>query len=42
MDAILPYLPQHPGFLPKWMLFTSIVAIGNSFQSFATLYYTRR
>lgn len=21
MDAILPYLPQHPGFLPKWMLF---------------------
>ncbi|ELR06145.1 hypothetical protein GMDG_02019 [Pseudogymnoascus destructans 20631-21] len=42
MDAILPYLPQHAGFLPKWMLFTSIVAIGNSVQSFVTLYYTRR
>lgn len=68
MDTILPYLPQHAGFLPKWMLFvrcnpyppsrrcpkfhlhesptnshqTSIVAIGNSVQSFATLYYTRR
>jgi len=42
MDSITPYLPLHQGLLPKWLLFIGVVSIGNSIQSYATLYYTKR
>jgi len=38
MEQIGAYLPDE--ILPKWMLFTSIVAIGNSIQSYTTLHFT--
>lgn len=42
LETITPYLPQHEGLLPKWLLFVSIVSIGNSFQAYLTLAYTSR
>ncbi|KAI4112430.1 MAG: hypothetical protein LQ338_008313 [Usnochroma carphineum] len=36
------YLPQNEGFLPYWLLFLSIVSIGNSAQTYLTTSYTRR
>lgn len=35
------YLPQHPGLLPKWLLFISLVSLANSIQSYASLAGTR-
>merc|ERR1711977_557599 len=42
LSTITPYLPQHEGILPKWMLFVSLVALGNSIQSYLTISYTAR
>ncbi|KAF1812070.1 Erg28-like protein [Eremomyces bilateralis CBS 781.70] len=42
MDAITAYLPQHAGFLPKWLFFTGIISIGNSIQAYSTLEFTKR
>ncbi|KAG5207120.1 Ergosterol biosynthetic protein 28 [Trichophyton interdigitale] len=40
MDAIAVYFPQHAGFLPKWLLFVSVVSSLNTFQAFASPAYT--
>ncbi|CZS97813.1 hypothetical protein WAI453_008844 [Rhynchosporium graminicola] len=42
LETITSYLPQHEGILPKWMLFLSVVALGNTIQSYLTLSYTAR
>jgi hypothetical protein len=42
MDVLRPFLPQADGFLPYWLLITSMVAIGNCIQTYTTLHYTRR
>ncbi|KAH7412591.1 hypothetical protein BKA64DRAFT_740391 [Cadophora sp. MPI-SDFR-AT-0126] len=42
LSTITSYLPQHEGILPKWMLFVSLVALGNSIQSYLTISYTAR
>jgi hypothetical protein len=42
MDAIRPFLPQTEGFLPWWLLLTSVAAFGNCIQSYTTLHYSRR
>ncbi|KAL7269837.1 ergosterol biosynthesis protein [Rhizina undulata] len=42
LETVLSYLPQAPGLLPKWLLFVSIVAMGNSIQTYSTLHFTRR
>jgi len=42
LDAIKGWLPQHAGLLPKWMLFLSVVSIGNSVQCYRTLKLTRQ
>ncbi|KAF2113417.1 hypothetical protein BDV96DRAFT_496208 [Lophiotrema nucula] len=41
-STITSYLPPHEGWLPKWLLFVSIVSIGNSIQAYTTLHYTYR
>ncbi|EAT79072.1 hypothetical protein SNOG_13625 [Parastagonospora nodorum SN15] len=35
-------LPSTPGLLPKWLLFTAIVSVGNSIQAYSTLAFTSR
>ncbi|KAK3701915.1 ergosterol biosynthesis protein [Vermiconidia calcicola] len=35
------YLPPSEGLLPKWLLFISVVSIGNSIQSYMSLKGTR-
>ncbi|KAH8597350.1 ergosterol 28 [Bisporella sp. PMI_857] len=42
LEALQPYLPQHEGILPKWLLFVSIISIANSIQAYTTLTYTAR
>ncbi|KIN08158.1 hypothetical protein OIDMADRAFT_152279 [Oidiodendron maius Zn] len=42
LSAIEPYLPQHEGLLPKWLLFVSTVSVLNSVQAYLTLTYTAR
>ncbi|KAF2423781.1 ergosterol 28 [Tothia fuscella] len=42
MDAIQAYLPPHVGLLPKWLLFVSIVSVGNSIQAYTSLGPTRK
>ncbi|KAF2774409.1 ergosterol 28 [Teratosphaeria nubilosa] len=37
MDTLTSYLPPHPGLLPKWLLFISIVSLGNSIQCYTSL-----
>jgi hypothetical protein len=41
MDALSTYLPPHPGLLPKWLLFISLVSLGNSIQSYLSLVGTQ-
>ncbi|KAF7312321.1 Erg28-like protein [Mycena indigotica] len=38
----LNFLPQIPGYLPKWQLIVAVMAVFNSAQNFATLKLTRR
>ncbi|KAK9481230.1 hypothetical protein V1514DRAFT_345578 [Lipomyces japonicus] len=43
MSDYIKYLPQIPGFLPKWLLFISVVSAFNSAQSyFGGLKLTKR
>ncbi|CCX12614.1 Erg28 like protein-domain-containing protein [Pyronema domesticum] len=42
MDAITAYLPQAEGYLPKWLLFVSAVAMFNSIQNYTTIALTQR
>ncbi|KAL2076196.1 hypothetical protein VTL71DRAFT_1139 [Oculimacula yallundae] len=42
LESISSYFPQHGGILPKWMLFVSIIALGNSIQAYLTISYTAR
>ncbi|KAG9241837.1 Erg28 like protein-domain-containing protein [Calycina marina] len=42
LSTLSPYLPPHEGLLPKWLLFISIISIGNSIQAYSTLQYTSR
>ncbi|KAI4866062.1 transmembrane domain-containing protein [Hypoxylon rubiginosum] len=42
MDALQAFLPPAKGYLPYYMLVTSILAIGNSMQNYLTLHYSRR
>ncbi|TKA70560.1 hypothetical protein B0A55_06232 [Friedmanniomyces simplex] len=39
LDQLTSYLP--PGWLPKWLLFISVVSIGNSIQAYLSLAGTR-
>jgi len=41
-QGLTSYLPPHDGLLPKWLLFISIVSIGNSIQSYVSLAGTRQ
>ncbi|EKV11963.1 Ergosterol biosynthesis protein Erg28, putative [Penicillium digitatum] len=40
MDQYLAYLPQAEGFLPKWLLFVSVISALNSLQAYTTPEYT--
>ncbi|CAL3969910.1 unnamed protein product [Diplocarpon coronariae] len=42
LQIISSCLPQHEGILPQWLLFISLVALGNSVQSYLTLSYIAR
>ncbi|KAK3111871.1 ergosterol biosynthesis protein [Teratosphaeriaceae sp. CCFEE 6253] len=37
LEQAASYLPPSPGLLPKWLLFLSIVSIGNSIQAYVSL-----
>ncbi|KAI5365916.1 putative cation/H+ exchanger, sodium/solute symporter superfamily [Septoria linicola] len=37
MSSLTAYLPQHEGYLPKWLLFIAIVSIGNTIQCYRSL-----
>ncbi|KAI0072531.1 Erg28-like protein [Panus rudis PR-1116 ss-1] len=39
---LFSFFPQSEGYLPKWQLFISVVALFNTVQNFATLKFTRR
>jgi len=41
-DSALALLPDHQGLLPKWLMFVSVVALGNSVQAYSTLHYTQQ
>ncbi|KAK4993586.1 ergosterol biosynthesis protein [Elasticomyces elasticus] len=42
MDSLLRILPQTPGLLPKWLLFVSIVSLGNSIQTYISTNPTKQ
>ncbi|KAI1373998.1 Erg28-like protein [Hypoxylon crocopeplum] len=42
MDILKTYLPPTNGYLPYYMFVTSILAVGNCFQNYLTLHYSRR
>ncbi|CAE7174208.1 hypothetical protein CFE70_005122 [Pyrenophora teres f. teres 0-1] len=42
MDTLQAWIPQAEGLLPKWLLFVSIISMGNSIQSYSTLAFTSR
>ncbi|KIY43836.1 Erg28-like protein [Fistulina hepatica ATCC 64428] len=42
MNALLSFLPQAPGLLPKWQLFVAITALFNTVQNFVTTKLTRQ
>ncbi|KAH7063980.1 ergosterol biosynthesis protein-like protein [Paraphoma chrysanthemicola] len=41
-SAITSLLPHTPGLLPKWLLFTALISVGNSIQAYTTLKFTSR
>ncbi|KAF1960568.1 ergosterol biosynthesis protein-like protein [Byssothecium circinans] len=41
-SALASYLPPFEGWLPQWMLFTSVISIANSIQAYKTLHFTAR
>ncbi|KAI1098742.1 Erg28-like protein [Jackrogersella minutella] len=42
MDFLQDYLPQAKGYLPYYLVVTSILAVGNSLQNYLTLHFSRR
>ncbi|KAI0128076.1 transmembrane domain-containing protein [Hypoxylon sp. NC0597] len=42
MDVLKDYLPAAKGYLPYYLLVTSIIAVGNSLQNYLTLHFSRR
>ncbi|KAI0995558.1 hypothetical protein K3495_g12621 [Podosphaera aphanis] len=42
MSFLQSYLPADKGLLPLWLLFISVISIGNSIQAYCTLSYTAR
>ncbi|KAI1358436.1 hypothetical protein F5Y08DRAFT_345702 [Xylaria arbuscula] len=42
LDALTPYLPSGPGYLPYYMFGLSVISVGNSLQNYLTLHYSRR
>ncbi|KAJ7650348.1 hypothetical protein FB45DRAFT_887653 [Roridomyces roridus] len=42
MDSLVAFLPQGEGWLPKWQLLVTVLAVFNSAQNFTTLKLTRR
>ncbi|GAP84742.1 putative transmembrane domain-containing protein [Rosellinia necatrix] len=42
ISALKDYLPSGPGYLPYYMFGLSVIAVGNSFQNYLTLHYSRR
>ncbi|RPB08024.1 ergosterol 28 [Morchella conica CCBAS932] len=42
ISQVLSYLPQDEGWLPKWMFLVSVIAVGNSVQTYMTLHFTKR
>ncbi|KAI0888550.1 Erg28-like protein [Annulohypoxylon maeteangense] len=42
MDLVKEYLPQSEGYLPYYLVVTSILAVGNSLQNYLTLHFSRR
>ncbi|KAI1208490.1 Erg28-like protein [Annulohypoxylon truncatum] len=42
MDLLKEYLPQSEGYLPYYLVVTSILAVGNSLQNYLTLHFSRR
>ncbi|KAF3937944.1 hypothetical protein ABW19_dt0201555 [Dactylella cylindrospora] len=41
-EGIWSYLPLAPGYLPKFLLFVSVVSVFNSAQTYSTLKFTKR
>lgn len=35
-DLVAQFIPSHPGLLPKWMLFISVVSLFNSAQTYVS------
>ncbi|KAI0379272.1 Erg28-like protein [Hypomontagnella monticulosa] len=42
MDALKEYLPPAKGYLPYYMVVTSVLAFGNVIQNYVTLHFSRR
>ncbi|KAI0109736.1 transmembrane domain-containing protein [Daldinia grandis] len=42
MDILKDYLPPAKGYLPYYMMLTSILAVGNVVQNYVTLHFSRR
>ncbi|KAI2465030.1 transmembrane domain-containing protein [Annulohypoxylon bovei var. microspora] len=42
MDLLKDYLPHSEGYLPYYLVVTSILAVGNSLQNYLTLHFSRR
>ncbi|TVY54044.1 Ergosterol biosynthetic protein 28 [Lachnellula cervina] len=40
LSLLTSYLPQHEGLLPKWLLFVSVISVGNSIQAYLTTAYS--
>ncbi|KAH7382581.1 ergosterol biosynthesis protein-like protein [Phaeosphaeria sp. MPI-PUGE-AT-0046c] len=41
-STLTSLIPQTPGLLPQWLLFTALVSVGNSVQAYTTLKFTSR
>ncbi|KAI8956852.1 transmembrane domain-containing protein [Daldinia sp. FL1419] len=42
MEVLKDYLPPAKGYLPYYMMLTSILAVGNAVQNYITLHFSRR
>ncbi|KAI1382699.1 transmembrane domain-containing protein [Hypoxylon trugodes] len=42
MDVLKDYLPAAKGYLPYYLVVTSIIAFGNALQNYVTLHFSRR
>ncbi|KAF7914698.1 uncharacterized protein EAF01_001104 [Botrytis porri] len=39
LTTLTPYLPQHEGVLPQWLLFISVTSLFNTVQCYLTLHF---